>query len=522
MPSKSKVETPELSIIITAHAEGIIAHKTMRCVFENQKLLDENHISSEIIIHIDAGTKETKDYFKRYQNTPNLKIFENSFRDLGESRNFANKMAKGNYVAFIDADDLVSPNWLLSAYRTIKHHESTVLVHPEAVLDFGINVTHPRLWLQKDSKTSKIENAKDLIVTNRWVSTIAGPKQIFLNFPYPPTEHGFGNEDYEFNLATISAGILHLVAPETILFYRQKLSGSLLSQSATEKYVQRFSPLFDIDFYRKKYKPPFEPPEPPMKEKTAKEKAVERYVSLRNHHPVINKMITPAATLAKKITGKTVVSSTSALSPEEEKKKQIPKFVLKEWKEINQIDANIYPNDALLRNLWFYRPEENNAYAKAYYELTKNIQELPEHIFIVPDNRHIKNIQSKTKAAIITTDADNSETEQLPSNAALIEFGRATNGMEEFGKDYLLSQLLVQLSCKKIHIIDSDFGYRWVASHRTLVKDNFELDVSVLANNVNPCLAEIYPLVHRIFVDDSKTASYLSESNGFELKKIVY
>ena len=309
MPSKSKVKNPELSIVVTAHAEGIIAHKTMRCVSENQKLLDENHISSEIIVHIDAGTKETKDYFKRYQDTPGIRIFENNFRDLGKSRNFANKMAKGEYVAFIDADDLISSNWLLSAYQIIKNNKHAVLVHPEAVLDFGINVTCPRLWIQKSSKSSKIENAQNLIVTNRWVSTIAGPKQIFLDFPYPPTEHGFGNEDYEFNLATISAGISHLVAPKTILFYRQKPSGSLLSQSALEKYVQRFSPLFDVNFYRENYQPPLEPPKPTVKEKTTKEKAVEKYVSLRNHHPIINKVITPAATFAKKLPAKLLLLS---------------------------------------------------------------------------------------------------------------------------------------------------------------------------------------------------------------------
>ena len=181
-----------------------------------------------------------------------------------------------------------------------------------------------------------------------------------------------------------------------------------------------------------------------------------------------------------------------------------------------------------MNNLWFYRPEENAAYSEAYYELVKNIRELPEYIFIISDNiertisSRIEKLRPKTKVTIITTDIDNFKAEYLPPNAALIEFGRATNGMEEFGKDYLLSQLLIQLGCKKIHLINSDFGYRWVMSHQTLVKDNFELDVSVLANNINPCLAEIYPLVHRVFTDNSETANHLSESDGFELKKFAY
>ena len=544
MSSKSKVETPELSIIVTAHAEGIIAHKTMRCVFENQKLLETNKIKSEVIIHLDSANKETKEYFSRYKNSTSVTIYENSFHDSGKSRNFCTKKANGTYLAFIDADDLVSSNWLLEAYDLAKKQKS--LVHPEAVLEFGIDVISPRLWLQKNSKPSKAENAKDLIVTNRWVSTIVGPRQIFLDFPYPSTEHGFGNEDYEFNLATISASIPHLVAPETILFYRQKLSGSLLSQAAARKYVQRLSPLFDIDFYKKNCQPAPNSTEPLVEEKTAKEKAIERYISLRNNHPLVNKVITPVATLAKKVTGRTIAAPTSSLL--EEKKKQIPEFVLKEWREINKIDTSIYPNEVYISNLWFYRPEENDMFARAYYELTKNIKKLPEYVFIVPwlvsggaDRVLLNYLEAFSKnspgariAVIATTTEANTWADHLPSNADLVEFGSATDGMDEFNKEYLFSQFLIQLKCRKLHIINSDFGYRWAMSHRALVKDNFTLNVSIFTDDTlpgtegkirvgyaNPHVVEIYPLINRILTDNVTAIKYLSNLNGFNEKKFT-
>lgn len=547
MLSKSKVESPELSIIVTAHAEGIIAHKTMCCVFENQKLLNENHIRSEIVVHIDNGTKETKEYFKRYQNMQNIRLFENDFLDLGKSRNFASRKANGKYIAFIDADDLISSNWLLSALQTIKKYKRPTLVHPEAVLDFGINITHPRLWIQKNSKASKIENAKDLIVTNRWISTIAGLKQIFINFPYPPTEHGFGNEDYEFNLATISAGIPHLTAPKTILFYRKKISNSLLLQSATEKYVQRFSPLFDIEFYQKKYQPAVEAPKTAPIEKTTKEKIIEKYAVLRSHHPIINKIITPAITLAKKITGKTIAPTVVAID-NEERKEQIPEFVMTEWAKINKIDTSIYPNDFYINNLWFYCPEKNNTYSEAYYKLVKGIRGIPEYIFIVPwlisggaDKVLINYLNAfaekhhSSRACVITTTIEKSTWQKfLPSNIDFVEFGHATNSMDEFEKNYLFSQLIVQLKCKKLHIINSDFAYRWVMSHRTLIKDNFELNVSIFTDDTlpgsrgkirlgyaNPHIVEIYALINRIYTDNLTAIKYLSNLNGFDEKKFT-
>ena len=51
------------SIVITAHNEGLLAHKTILSVLSAFEGLKEEGISTEIIIHIDNGDKETKDYF---------------------------------------------------------------------------------------------------------------------------------------------------------------------------------------------------------------------------------------------------------------------------------------------------------------------------------------------------------------------------------------------------------------------------------------------------------------------------
>ena len=130
----------DLTVAITAHNEGLVAHKTMRSILEATKKLEEKNISYEILIHIDNGDQETLDYFDTYKNSNNVLIFKNKFGDLGSSRNFLVQKASGEYISFLDADDLVSDNWLLVAYQTIKESPFEIVVHPEAVLNFGLNV----------------------------------------------------------------------------------------------------------------------------------------------------------------------------------------------------------------------------------------------------------------------------------------------------------------------------------------------------------------------------------------------
>ena len=59
-----------LSIIITAHREGLVAHKTMKSVERAVKKIEEASISYEVIVSIDRGDDQTIDYFNNYTGLP--------------------------------------------------------------------------------------------------------------------------------------------------------------------------------------------------------------------------------------------------------------------------------------------------------------------------------------------------------------------------------------------------------------------------------------------------------------------
>ena len=82
-----KKEVIELSVIITAHDEGLLAHKTMLSILRALEISRVNKY--EIIVHIDCGTDDTIKYFQRYVDDKHFKIIQNCFGDLGESRNAA-------------------------------------------------------------------------------------------------------------------------------------------------------------------------------------------------------------------------------------------------------------------------------------------------------------------------------------------------------------------------------------------------------------------------------------------------
>lgn len=129
-----KKEVIELSVIITAHDEGLLAHKTMLSILRALEISRVNKY--EIIVHIDCGTDDTIKYFQRYANNKHFKIIQNCFGDLGESRNAAVKAARGKYVLFLDADDLISKNYIASMLSLLKREKREITVGPQYCLCF--------------------------------------------------------------------------------------------------------------------------------------------------------------------------------------------------------------------------------------------------------------------------------------------------------------------------------------------------------------------------------------------------
>ena len=520
---------------VTAHNEGLVAHKTMRSILEATKRLEEKKISYEILIHIDNGDQVTKDYFKRYAKMPNVVIYENNFGDPGPSRNFLAQKASGEYLTFLDGDDLISDNWLVVAYGALIGATEEVIVHPEGILTFGTEVNNV-LTIQ----TETLPREKDTIVLlgeNRWCAILMAKTSTLLKFPYQHLTGGYSHEDYVFNVETTNAGIKHIIAKETILFYRRSNNSRLSSSNNTNQIIP-YMEFFDFEKVRE-FRADSHADVPV--EVSLKRKGYKLYKKIRDNN-FLNYFITPPAKLTLKVLNK---------FNQKNKLGRIPEFVVREWAKINPLETQLYPYPFILKRTQIYDPSDLSMIGETYLKIAQSVTHTPDYIFMVPwvvrggaDKvmlnmmKAIEEIHPGSKFTVITTLPNkNVWAKMLPKNTDLIEFGKLAEGLPPYEKDELLSRVITQLKCKRLHIINSEYAYAWAYKHQELIKNHYELTVSVFASCFipesnftcrfsfdDPFIFDIYPVVKKIFTDNQTFVEESVEKNALDEKlfKVQY
>lgn len=113
---------PKISIIIPAYNAGPYIAETLECI------LRQSMNDYEIIIVNDGSTDNTQkivdDYSRLYPGIINSFYEENSGQS--KARNLALEHATGEYVAFVDADDLISDDYLEKLYNTIRYKDADI------------------------------------------------------------------------------------------------------------------------------------------------------------------------------------------------------------------------------------------------------------------------------------------------------------------------------------------------------------------------------------------------------------
>ena len=114
--------TPAISVIIPAYNEEKYLPVMLDCVL-NQTFRD-----FEIIIVNDGSCDKTQTVINSYTDKyPGIVSgISQSNQGLSASRNNAMKIAKGEYIAFLDADDLIKENYLELLYNAAKKDDADI------------------------------------------------------------------------------------------------------------------------------------------------------------------------------------------------------------------------------------------------------------------------------------------------------------------------------------------------------------------------------------------------------------
>lgn len=233
----------DLTVIINAHGEGILAARTINAVVAAAEHCRQSGITVELLAVLDCPDDETRGLFARRAHGFD-RVVEVAFADVGPARNAGVALATGRYVTFVDGDDLIAPNWLAQAFNFYEASDgqTTLVLHPELNVYFG--ETAPYVWRHTPQTPSALN---DLLEHNLWTALCFTTRAALLEVAYERSEpgSGFGYEDWHWNCETVARGYVHVPVPGTVHFIRVHTDASRRQIQCRDGAIIRPSAFFD-------------------------------------------------------------------------------------------------------------------------------------------------------------------------------------------------------------------------------------------------------------------------------------
>jgi hypothetical protein len=243
------VKQTDVAVIVTAHNETLVCGPTMESAERAIEMARGAGHSVHPILALDNPTEETREYFHQ-------SVFDEWDRrvmhegDPGRVRNAIVPQIDSRFVAFLDADDLFSRNWLADGVGLLKAADDRgqkVIAHPElnVIFDGGAQLNH------NVAQDSPLFTPHFLYVRNCYDTLCLTPRDAHLEFPYGQRDirNGLSREDWQFAVQTMARGWKHVIVPDTIIFKRRRDS-SMMVESAGRGALLRSLPEMAIDRIR--------------------------------------------------------------------------------------------------------------------------------------------------------------------------------------------------------------------------------------------------------------------------------
>jgi hypothetical protein len=239
----------DLTLIVTAHSETLVSGPTMASADLAVAAAREAGYTVQTIIALDQATDATKEYFHQ-DDFDHWERWEMNEGDLGRVRNELVPRTDGRYIAYLDADDLFSENWLvkgLDKLEAARERGERAIAHPEIILTFdGTIGLH-----QNVEQRSPLFTPYFLYMRNVYDSLCLSPREAHLAVPYMHRDitRGLSWQDWQFAIETMSRGWEHVVVADTVIFKRRR-DFSLMVESASRRSLVRSLPEMAIDRVR--------------------------------------------------------------------------------------------------------------------------------------------------------------------------------------------------------------------------------------------------------------------------------
>jgi glycosyltransferase involved in cell wall biosynthesis len=235
---------PLVSVLITAWNKERYLDAAIRSALEQTRPADE------VLVVNDGSTDGTKEIILSYGSRVRLLDQEN--QGAARARNTGIAAAQGQYIAFLDADDVWKPHKLATQLRILEAHPEVALVSSRAEM---VDEDAAALHRLTDPRTgSDYDRPRDwhrhLLMKGNDVmtSSVVVSKSALLEVGGFFDERRIVSHDYELWIR-LSAGRLFWLGTEPLVYYRM-LKKSLLHGSTEKEYGAQ---LGIISMHRRRY-----------------------------------------------------------------------------------------------------------------------------------------------------------------------------------------------------------------------------------------------------------------------------
>lgn len=196
----------ELSVVIPYHNLGPYVKDTLT------SLRGVQDVDMEILLVDDGSTDllSIRRLYQIYDEFPEVAIVRTENQGLARTRNFGAARAQGTYLAFLDADDTVHPQYYPRALQILRAYD---------------NVSFVGAWTKYRGESDEIwmtwNPEPPYILFRNAVnsSALVYRRQDFLEYGLNDPDFIYGYEDYESVVRLVRHGRVGVVIPEPLFFY---------------------------------------------------------------------------------------------------------------------------------------------------------------------------------------------------------------------------------------------------------------------------------------------------------------
>lgn len=149
--SESDYKTPLVSAIIPTRNRCHLLEEAV------SSILDQSYRNIEIIIIDDASVDQTSEIVKKFGSAHNIKYAYANCKKSTAARNIGLSLATGDYVAYLDDDNMWFPSFISYAVSFLEHHRDIDLVY--GILAMDNNFENDEIFIYRNYDRRKLEES---------------------------------------------------------------------------------------------------------------------------------------------------------------------------------------------------------------------------------------------------------------------------------------------------------------------------------------------------------------------------